>query len=635
MLLPGAPDDGHGGGYYAPSDEARQEQQGPENMAEKSPLQEIIAALGMHHQRVEQLLFHHERRMNDSLRSWAMDDRATSLDGSFGSGFVRPVSASRSTTTTNTTNVYFSRPVSAKVGNSSTLVQSTYHPGSGIKVQFRKTLKPNAPPEDMNPPLPSGQAPTDKSPTDFSDDDEMILGDAKEVPEAKPAAALQAEFDHRVSYHKRLMEGTKADEAWSLSASMPKIDSWAAFKTASRDFIHSRFFELGSALLIFINSIFIAADTDFAVVNPGESLPSYFWIVNTVFVFIFGAELMLRVAADGSHFFSLKHHGIGWNVFDTLLVASSLGEEALNFWNYMMAESGSNPIGSDAMRTLRLLRLVRAFRIVRVVRIFQDLRMMLTGIASAMKPMFWAVVVLFAIIYLVAMALLQFAAEEFTAKAASADGGALSKENFDLLAEHYRGLLPTFYTLYKAICGGLDWGDAAQPMFAIHAGLGVVFCTYIAFAVLCVLNIMTGQFVEAANRMAAQDDEMIMAEQLFQRARLVNDLQRIFAVGDTDHSGELSYEEVMTILNDTKMQSWLRKLGVEVDAYNASSLFSLLDFDENGSLSIDEFIMAMQAVRGTARSIDLARALQEIKSVKTDVQDLCRTVTVLAKKQLR
>jgi len=627
MLLPGAPDDDHGRGYYVPS-EAQQEPQGPKKIVEASLLQEIVATLGMHEQRVEQLLINQERRINDSLRSWIVDGSGNS---SYYPGFVHPVS-SPARSTIATANVHFSRPVSAK-SQSGTLVQSTYHPASGIKVQFRKTLKPHAPPEDMDPPLPIEQAPTDKSPRDVSDD-EVILGDTRESTATK-ADALEDEFKRRVSYQKTLMEGTGRNEAWSMKASMPKIDSWAACKTACRDFIKSRFFELVSAVLIFINSLFIAADTDFAVVNPGDQLPTYFVAVNTIFVIIFGVELLLRVAADGCHFYSSKHSGIAWNIFDTLLVLSSLVEEGLNFWNRMSEDSGSNKIGTDAMQTLRLLRLVRAFRIVRVVRIFSDLRMMLTGIASAMKPMFWAVVVLFAIIYLVAMALLQFAAEEFLAKAASTDGGVLSQEDYDLLSEHYSGLLPTFYTLYKAICGGIDWGDAAHPMFKIHTGLGIIFCTYIAFAVLCVLNIMTGQFVEAANRMAANDDEMIMAEQQFQRARLVNDLQRIFALGDVDQSGELNYEEVMVILKDAKMQSWLRKLGVEVDAYNASDLFSILDFDENGSLSIDEFLTAMQAVRGVARSIDLARALQEIKSVKTDVQDLCIKVTAIAKKQHR
>ena len=40
--------------------------------------------------------------------------------------------------------------------------------------------------------------------------------------------------------------------------------------------------------------------------------------------------------------------------------------------------------------------------------------------------------------------------------------------------------------------GGVDWEDAAQPIFKLGWALGLMFAFYVAVSVLCVLNIMTG-----------------------------------------------------------------------------------------------------------------------------------------------
>eukprot|EP00972_Heterocapsa_arctica_P063649 9392685-Heterocapsa_arctica.AAC.1 len=56
--------------------------------------------------------------------------------------------------------------------------------------------------------------------------------------------------------------------------------------------------------------------------------------------------------------------------------------------------------------------MVRAVRIFRVLKVFRDLRVMVSGIMSSAKPLLWALVLLFLIIFIFTVTLLPFVTEE-------------------------------------------------------------------------------------------------------------------------------------------------------------------------------------------------------------------------------
>merc|ERR1719213_659182 len=98
-------------------------------------------------------------------------------------------------------------------------------------------------------------------------------------------------------------------------------------------------------------------------------------------------------------------------------------------------------------------------------------------------------------------------------------------------------MMITIMTLYQSITGGIDWGDVASPLMEIHPVLGFLFATYIAVAVLCVLNVVTGVFVENANKIVRNDIHNQLLAEAAQHREWVTDISRVFEKAAVDQEG--------------------------------------------------------------------------------------------------
>eukprot|EP00930_Biecheleria_cincta_P049809 TRINITY_DN3500_c0_g1_i1.p1 TRINITY_DN3500_c0_g1~~TRINITY_DN3500_c0_g1_i1.p1 ORF type:complete len:584 (+),score=109.85 TRINITY_DN3500_c0_g1_i1:334-2085(+) len=378
--------------------------------------------------------------------------------------------------------------------------------------------------------------------------------------------------------------------------------------------VQTNWFEGASVTLIFINAFMIGAEINWELENPSLPLDSTFKVTNIIFVVAFTLELCLRIIAKGLSFCDPRADSFYWHMFDSILVFVSLIEEAI-------AGMGAD-INMSVLRLFRTLRLMRSFRIIRVVQAFRDLRLMMRGIMNSLKPLMWAGGLLLSIMYLVAICLLQFVSEEIKEKTVDASAGTLDEKTYSDLKDQFGSVFRAIFTLYLCITGGLDWGDAATPIMALNPGLGILFLTYIAFAVLCVLNIITGVFVENATRMSAQDDEMVLMEQMEARKTWMREVQDLFNLADSNNSGKITADDFNAQVQDVRLQAWFQKLGIQLEAYSANGLFELLDFDGDGELDIDEFLTSVQSVHGTARSIDVARIQNDVRKMSSDLSDL-------------
>merc|ERR1712113_1067003 len=95
------------------------------------------------------------------------------------------------------------------------------------------------------------------------------------------------------------------------------------------------------------------------------------------------------------------------------------------------------------------------------------------------------------------------------------------------------------YTLQIAITGGADWADIAQPLMSISPLLVFCFTLYVAFAVLCVLNIATGVFVQKAFKTKMHDDDAMLVEDQMKRREWLEEVQFLFERADLTRSGGL------------------------------------------------------------------------------------------------
>eukprot|EP00930_Biecheleria_cincta_P019173 TRINITY_DN14707_c0_g2_i1.p1 TRINITY_DN14707_c0_g2~~TRINITY_DN14707_c0_g2_i1.p1 ORF type:complete len:602 (-),score=114.83 TRINITY_DN14707_c0_g2_i1:289-2094(-) len=369
-------------------------------------------------------------------------------------------------------------------------------------------------------------------------------------------------------------------------------------------------FEATCALAIFLNSITIGVEIDWALRHPNAERDPAFEVLNVSFIVVFTFEVILRLIASGLYYLSISNPDSGWNIFDVVLVLSSLAEEALG---------GLANVNITALRIIRTLRLARSLRIIRVLKVFKDLRIMMTGIMHSLQSLIWAGLLLLTIMYVVAICVLQFAEEEVARRQKDPTGSLLSDEDFSKLKLYYGDLPNTIYSLFRAISGGVDWNDTAEPLFAMNSGVGTLFVVYVAFSFLCVLNIVTGVLVSNAQNMVSQDDEIVFAEQMKERKKWLDDVQRIFDAADTDHTGFLDRPKFAEKMKDVQLQGWLRKIGIHVDSFTINGLFDLLDVDGDGYLDLDEFVISASTMQGMARAMDVAKIHKDTKTLRKDL----------------
>jgi len=399
--------------------------------------------------------------------------------------------------------------------------------------------------------------------------------------------------DFEASYIRR--SDTRDSDASFTGLDFQSVRHVRTFRYLATLVLRSRSFEYFVALLIVANGIVLGIQADWCVRHLSEPLPVAFEVLDYGFAGAFALELLLRLVSLGKSFFSMYARDFFWNIFDGLLVISALVEITLSIW---FADVNVN---LSTGRLLRLLRLVRVVRVIRVLRFFRDLRVMVLSIMGSLRPLIFALFLLSILMYIFAVCLLQFVTEELERLGPMAGRLGL------LLQENY-GTLPTaVYTLFLSISGGLSWVEACNPLIEITPLLGLIFMLYIAFSVFCVLNIITGIFVEEATTMTAQDEENMLLHELQKRKRFIAEAKRLFEEADEDGSGKLTWEEFREALQHVRVQKLLENLGIDVVATGVRNVFDLFDFDGDGTLEISEFTQGLFQLRGYARSIDIAQ----------------------------
>lgn len=353
--------------------------------------------------------------------------------------------------------------------------------------------------------------------------------------------------------------------------------------------VQSPVFDYGSGALVILNAVTIGVQTDYMARYNCESTPPFFRFVEFVFCMVFSAEILLRIGVYKLKFFWMS--GWRWNLFDALLVALQLMEEGLTL--IVGASAGFN---FSFMRILRILRLVRIIRIVRVLRLITELRTIISSIAGSMKSLAWTVVLLFLMIYVVGVYLTQLVLDHRITLT-----GVLTEEEI-ALSTYYGSLILSILSLFQSISGGIDWKDLTSPLInQISPLTGFVFSLYIAFAVLALLNVVTGVFVESAMKAAKEDHERNMISQV----------KRLFSSADIHNHGTVSWAEFANQLGNEDMQEFFKI--IDVDISEARGVFHLLDVDDSGTIDLMEFLNGCLGLHGPAKAIDLSTLMYELR----------------------
>lgn len=424
-------------------------------------------------------------------------------------------------------------------------------------------------------------------------------------------------FAHRPRRHSYSTEDMHKREAAreGASTSSPEAHSCQQHSESQRTLgaiVSSHTFEAVFAVLIAVNALFIGVEVEISARYPSEQRHLAFFVADTVFAGIFLVELLLRVYVLRCGFF--KRENRFWGCLDTLLVVSSLIEAFVEALVLLGAGTGKGIDDVSQLRLFRILRITRAVRTLRVTRLIRfvaSLRTLITSILATLQSLMWALLLLFILIYGVAIAFTEAATDY------------LFQNGEDPAMEAFWGSLPqAMFTLYESISGGVSWHDAVEPLYNISVGFVALFSVYIFFTTFAVLNVLTGVFCQSAIDTVSRDPDLAAQAVIAQRQSYLINLRRVFDMMDKEGTGQITLLQLEDLLSDARMQAYLAAMGVE--ASDAWSVFKLIDVNASHAIDKDEFVAGMLRMRGQATSMDVQTLMERQNWISSRLDSLRR-----------
>mmetsp|Transcript_15531 Transcript_15531/g.35547 ORF Transcript_15531/g.35547 Transcript_15531/m.35547 type:complete len:892 (-) Transcript_15531:183-2858(-) len=404
------------------------------------------------------------------------------------------------------------------------------------------------------------------------------------------------ESEERKRYQK-INEAKRLRRASTLHFVKP--ETWLELKMrAVKRFIHSSpLFESFWGGVLLSNCIFIGVQVQFQAMERTENLPLGYVMADYFYALAFVIELALRMWAAGfRQFFFSKDWN--WNTFDFVVVSLTVIETGAA----IIVQDG-DVTNVAVVRVVRIIRVARVLRVIRVMRFFRALRILITAISGTVKNFVWTVLLLMIINYTFGVVFTQ-AGVDFEIER----GRELYLDTG--MDVHYKTLQASILTLFQASTGGIDWVDAIEPLQKLDTPVYVFFfLCFISFVYLAVLNVVTGLFCQSAIEMAQSDHQDLIATMLQEKQRFVKSLTKLFQEWDTSADGEITLGEFEEHLQDEKMVAFLKAL--ELDIEDSWTLFKLLDQDNGGTVSVDEFVEGCLKLKGHAKSMQVHQMMYE------------------------
>jgi len=190
------------------------------------------------------------------------------------------------------------------------------------------------------------------------------------------------------------------------------------------------------------------------------------------------------------------------------------------------------------------------------------------------------------------------------------------------LERSFGSITDSIMSLFQAISGGDDWRNFVDqlnsgPSAVFNGANRFLFALYIAFATLVMLNLVTGVFVEGAQR-------LIRKENNGELTRIVRRLFTTSRMSGNSVDGKISWAEFQSHMESKCMVSFLKQLDVKFD--DVERLFKFLDPERHGIVEVEEFVDGCIRLKSSPRLVDLNDLRSRIDGMHESCQSQLATI---------
>ncbi|CAE7227049.1 CAC [Symbiodinium natans] len=358
---------------------------------------------------------------------------------------------------------------------------------------------------------------------------------------------------------------------------------------------------------VIVNTVFIGLDVQYTIWNDGVQ-PVGFHVASYVFSSLFLVELCLRLYVEGKDLYCGEDWMWGW--LDTFIVFTALWDIVVDVWMAAQgtSESVADVSGLRAFRIIRITRIVKAVRLMRIFRFVMALRMLVSSIVNTLKSLFWALVLLALIVYVFGVVFAQ-ATNDYLKDPETE----MPEVYRDSLKVRFGTVLDSMLSLFMSITDGISYVELLMPVSYMSSVWVFVFLFYVSFTYFAVLNVVTGVFCHSAIESAQNDHAAVVQNILENKETHMRKLRQLFTKFNADGNAELEATITFPMFEEKIGTEAVREYfeSLSLDVWDAWSFFKLLDLDEGGAVSVDEFLMGCLRFRGPARAMDVGKLLRD------------------------
>eukprot|EP00931_Biecheleriopsis_adriatica_P040529 TRINITY_DN23228_c0_g1_i1.p1 TRINITY_DN23228_c0_g1~~TRINITY_DN23228_c0_g1_i1.p1 ORF type:complete len:576 (-),score=100.67 TRINITY_DN23228_c0_g1_i1:40-1767(-) len=335
--------------------------------------------------------------------------------------------------------------------------------------------------------------------------------------------------------------------------------------------VRSSSFDHTSFVIIILNTVWVAIDTDLNKPDELGNSPWIFAAMDNLFCFYFFVEITIRFMAF-SHARNVFHDS--WFIFDTFLVVIVVWGTWLK--PLMVVTIGNNEYDGgngnySVLRLFRILRLLRIFRTARLLRSMPALRILAKAMMTAMRSTLSILCLLGIVIYVFAIL--------FTQQLAGTEVG---KDRFSSVPHSMN------FLLLQTLCGSDT--TFITNLLNEHWMYYLLYLLFMFIGTQTIMNMLIGVICEVVSVVAAAEEEEMFVDFAVPR------IQEVIEKVDIDGSCSISKDELLELLRHHEVLATLQTEGVDVMALID---FVPFFFRNSKEIAVKDFLGILTHLRGS------------------------------------
>lgn len=333
-----------------------------------------------------------------------------------------------------------------------------------------------------------------------------------------------------------------------------------------RQVFDSSQYELTMCCAIVLNAVVIGLQIDYR-----ESLPLGGWFcVNLIFFLIFFVEAVLKIFAFGVRtYFADK-----WNVYDFIVTFACFIEMVASYTFFFSSTSfykgWKHYVSGDMVQIARLIRLGK------LSYYFTEVKILFGAFFTSLRALGWIFMGAIIVFYIAACIVTVFLGRRQFHKA---NGDPDARE----IRERFSTIPMSMFALFE-IMTLEGWVDYVRPLLQTRPEFVFFFLIFIFISTFFLLNLVTSVVVD---RTLAEQDKSDEKQEKSRSAKKLADTKEVIRVFRNLNRGRdlVNKDNLVAWAQGDAAKSLMKSVG-ENEAF-VSTMFELLDHDEDGEISLD------------------------------------------------